>query len=99
MSKLQNKVLALIRQDPRIADNDDDLIASVWRASGWNDRLSLEENLRNMPQPESITRCRRKLHEEGKITYSDEADKRREQQYREHTDKYSKPQAISWLDD
>ena len=72
---------AIIRRayfrDPRVADDDALLISEVWKACGWDDRQKLLYNLRNMPNPETITRTRRKLISEGLIKPSMSATERR----------------------
>ena len=65
------------------------LLAAVWREEGWNDSLTLLDNLKRVSNPETITRARRKLHELGLIEYSDEADARREKEMIRHIDENS----------
>lgn len=76
-NKMQQLVLAAIRRNPGVENDDAALIAAVWRIKGWDDGVSLEDNIRRMPRPESITRRRRELHNMGLITYSDEANESR----------------------
>lgn len=64
-------------RDPRVADDDALLLAIVWKLLGWNNDKSLYKNLKNMPSPETITRTRRKLIEEGLIVPSMDATERR----------------------
>lgn len=98
-SKLRNRVLAVIQANPGVEDDDKQLLAAVWREEGWLEYLSLDDNLKRVSNPESITRCRRKLHELGLIEYSAEADKRREKEMLRHLDENSDHKAVSWLND
>lgn len=77
LNKKQALVYKVIQLNPGVQNSDNDLIAAVWRYEGWNDQLSLEENLRRVTRPETITRRRRDLHTMGLIEYSKEADKQR----------------------
>lgn len=89
MSRIQDRVLRVIHSNPGVEDDDKQLLAAVWREEGWNDRLTLLDNLKRVSNPESITRARRKLHELGLIEYSDEADKRREKEMIRHLEENS----------
>lgn len=73
INRMQKLVLTAINQNPGVQNDDAALIAAVWRSKGWDDGVSLEDNIRRMPRPESITRRRRELHNMGLITYTDEA--------------------------
>ena len=92
-------VLRVIYSNPGVQDDDKLLLAAVWREEGWNDNLTLLDNLKRVSNPETITRARRKLHELGLIEYSDEADARREKEMLRHIDENSSPKAVSWLND
>lgn len=76
-----NKMRILIRQaysrDKKVANDDVLLLSEVWMASGWDNSKSLLQNLKNMPSPETVTRTRRKLVEEGLICPSMSATERR----------------------
>ena len=73
ISKLENRVRALLDARPALRDDDQRLVANVWwqalKTNGYDpDRLSgtgliqmFAEN--KLPNPDSITRARRKLQE------------------------------------
>lgn len=88
MSKNLFDLVVEICQDPRAADSDTILLERVWLRQGWTQQHSLYANLSTVSSPESITRARRKAHQEGLITYSKEALARREQEYRNKLDEY-----------
>lgn len=69
-------------RDPRVADDDALLLSIVWKLLGWNNDKSLYKNLKNMPSPETITRTRRRLIEEGLIVASKDATERRYQSFK-----------------
>ena len=73
-TRIQDRVLRVIHSNPGVEDDDKQLLAAVWREEGWNDSLTLLDNLKRVSNPETVTRARRKLHELGLIEYSDEAD-------------------------
>ena len=77
LTKNQSYVLEIINKNPGIQNDDIKLFEAVWISQGWDDTKSLYWNLSRVMHPESITRCRRKLHEYGLITYSDKALKSR----------------------
>lgn len=97
MSRVEDLILQAYATDPKVVDHDWYLIGAMWKLDGWDDGKSLFENLKVAIQAESITRARRKLHEDGKIKYSDEAEERRYEQYKEKTEEYGSPTVI--LDD
>lgn len=82
LSKLQNDVYKVIKSNPGVQNDDAALVAAVWREKGWIDNRPLEDNIRVMPRSESITRRRRELHQMGLISYSQEADKTREEAFK-----------------
>lgn len=87
--KMKEIVIQAYHTDPNIVNDDALLLAYVWGRFGWVHEASLEENLRRMPQAESITRARRKAHEEGLIKYSKEADTKRMEAFKENREYYS----------
>ena len=99
LNSKQQKVLRIIKSNPDIANDDKKLLAAVWRAEGWSDQLTLEDNLKMVSNSETIVRVRRRLHELGYIEYSDEADKRREKEMLRHLEENGTPKAVSWLND
>jgi hypothetical protein len=95
----QKRVLALIQNHPRAANDDAYLLDIYWHEyDGWLDNRSLYDNLSRATPPGAITRCRRKLHELGYITYSKEADKAREDKFIEYRDENSNYSAVRWAD-
>lgn len=97
LSRLQQIVFNVIQQFPGVQDDDAALTAAVWRSTGWSDYATLEENVRIMARPESITRRRRELHQMGLIAYSDKAMRRRTNAFINERDKNN--QAATWLKD
>lgn len=95
----QRKVLDVIKGNPGVQNNDAKLIAAVWRWQGWNDLLTLEQNIMRVMRPDSVTRRRRELHEYGLITYSKEADQERTEAFIKERDSHSDGKAIAWLYD
>ena len=96
INKKQALVLSVIKANPSVANNDADLIAAVWRKEGWNDNLSLEANIKRVTRSETITRARRKLHEDGHITYSKQALTERSEAFNNARQMYSK-QTFNWF--
>lgn len=94
LNRLQQIVYNVIQQFPGVQDDDAALTAAVWRVTGWSDYATLEENVRLVARPESITRRRRELHQMGLITYSDKAMRRRTEAFINERDKHSK---ANWL--
>lgn len=86
---LQRKVYKLIQEQPGIQNDDSKLVSAFWRANGWNDNLTLEENMPKMTYGETICRRRRELHDMGLITYSPEALKSRTVAFRNEQNVHS----------
>lgn len=88
INKLQQQVLGVIQRTPAAADDDALLLERFWiEVDGWDESKSLYWNLSRSRRPESITRRRRELYNMGLITYSKDADKKREEAFlneREH---------------
>lgn len=99
MNKIDEVILRLYRADKAIVNDAHRLTEQVWYEFGWNDSRSLWDNLSRVPLQESIARRRRELHEKGLIQYSEEADKKREQQFVEIRNEKSNYSAVSWLND
>ena len=89
--QLDRLILQLYAERPTIVDDDAKLVAAVWHNLGWDYTATLYENLKRMPQADSITRSRRKLHEKGLIKYSDHAEARRYNKYIEVTSEHGDP--------
>ena len=68
---MRDKILALIKKNPALADDDKRLIASVWWTEGWKDE-ELYNHLKKVSSPETMRRTRAKLTEEGLIKPSPE---------------------------
>lgn len=64
-------------KNKKVADDDTLLLSEVWKMSGWDRDKSLLENLRSVPNPETIRRTRQKLVAEGLIEPSLTATERR----------------------
>lgn len=85
---IRQVILELYREDPDVVNDEMKLLDRVWGKYGWDETKSRYDNLCRMPHPETISRHRRKLHEQGKIKYSTQADERREQQYIAYRDEH-----------
>lgn len=64
---IRSKIQRAYYKNPRVADDDMLLLNEIWKASGWSNCVSLLENLRKMPSPETIRRTRQKLVQDGVI--------------------------------
>lgn len=64
--KMRAKILNLVKQDSRFANDDKLLIAAIWWQEGWKDK-DLYKHLQEVSSPETIRRTRAKLVEEGLI--------------------------------
>jgi len=89
MTDKEKLVYRIYQDNSKLVDDDKDLIPAVWRLEGWRDDLTLEQNFRRVSNPESITRARRKLHENGDIKYSKQSEDKRYELYKEKTEEYS----------
>lgn len=87
---IDDAILAIYARYPQAVNDDAVLLDTVWRLLGWDESKSLYYNLVRLPRPESITRARRKLHEDGKIVYSKQAMERRTKEFVAKRDQYSK---------
>lgn len=63
---MRDRIVALVRANPSLANDDKKLIACVWYEEGWHDP-QLYTNLKRVSSPETIRRTRAKLVEEGII--------------------------------
>ena len=95
--KIRSVIIELYNENRNVVNNDVLLLERVWLKLGWDEGKSLYDNLSRVPRPESITRRRRELHEEGLIEYSKAADKEREQAFKNEVEMHG--QAVSWLYD
>jgi len=90
----QQKVMAAYDTDPNCVNEEHRLLEAVWLKEGWDNNRSLYWNLQRVSHPESISRARRKLHELGLITYSEESLERRMGYYKEMQDEYGQPYMV-----
>lgn len=79
---MRDRIKALVKADPTLADDDKRLIASVWYLEGWTDS-GLYEKLKSVSSPETIRRTRAKLVEEGIIKPSAKTQEARYQDYKQ----------------
>ena len=84
----QQHILDVIEANPGIQNDEMKLLEAVWLAEGWDQSKSLSFNLIRVTHPETISRCRRLLHEKEYITYSEKSDKKRYKTYIEMTNEY-----------
>lgn len=73
---MREKILALVKKDPRYANDDKLLIATIWWYEGWEDK-ELYKHLQSVSSPETIRRTRAKLVEEGLIVPNDKVQQAR----------------------
>lgn len=90
-SQVDRMILALYKERPTVVDEDSKLIAAIWHNMGWDYTDTLYNNLKRMPQAETIARRRRVLHERGEIKYSEAAEARRYKKYLEVKDDLGYP--------
>ena len=96
LNKKQRNVYQVIQRNPSAANDDAILLERYWvEVDGWDESKSLYWNLSRVTRPETITRRRRELYNMGLITYSEAADKSREEAYINEK-QYA---AIPWLKD
>lgn len=93
--KIRSVILDLYHENKSIVNDEVRLLEQVWLRLGWSHNRSLYENLCSLPRPESISRRRRELHQEGLIEYSAKADKERYEAFKNERESA----AISWLKD
>jgi len=74
---IREQILRIYEKNPNIVNDDKALIACIWELNDWEYGLDLYTNLKRMPSSETIRRTRQKLHQEGLIKYSKEAETRR----------------------
>lgn len=74
---IRDQILAVYAKDSRMVNDDKALIACIWELNDWDYSTDLYTNLKRMPSSETIRRTRQKLHQEGLIKYSKEAETRR----------------------
>jgi hypothetical protein len=79
---MRDKIEALVKSDPELANDDKRLIATIWWQEGWRDP-ELLANLKKVSSPETIRRTRAKLVEEGVITPSEKTQEARYQDYKQ----------------
>ena len=79
---MRQRIKALVRANPSLADDDKKLIASIWYLEGWRDP-NLFENLKKVSSPETIRRTRAKMVEEGIIKPSKKATEARYNEYKQ----------------
>ena len=79
---MRDRIVALVRNNPDLANDDKRLIAAIWYLEGWRD-VDLYANLKKVSSPETIRRTRAKLVEEGLIKPSKEVQEFRYQEYKQ----------------
>ena len=79
---MRQRIKALVRANPSLADDDKKLIASIWYLEGWRDP-NLFENLKKVSSPETIRRTRAKMVEEGIIKPSKKVTEARYNDYKQ----------------
>lgn len=99
LTGIQANLLKLWKSDQTICDNDDRMVAMYWTVFDRWDSIegNLYEKLKSMTSYDSLTRARRLLNEYSYITYSKDAQKRREEQYKEKTEEYSNTDVFAMM--
>ncbi len=96
-NSIKSKVLKVIQNNPHCANDDAALLECYWtQIDGWNHEHSLYWNLSRVTPGESITRIRRKLHEEGLIEYSEDTLESRTKRFNEEREQYSMADAFGF---
>jgi len=87
-SKIAKKIYNLYLEDERVASDDALLLARYW-GKDWDYQASLESNLKRLTRPETITRCRRKLINNGTIKATAQAELERYEAFKAERDEHS----------
>ena len=90
LTKIQNKVLYIIKMWPESANDDAALLSNYWNFwDGWQEDKSLHWNLSRVTRPETLSRRRRELYNLGLIEYSTNSLNRRTEAYKNETEGHS----------
>ena len=91
ITPLQKRILGIIQDSPRAA-NDDPMLIDLYyhQYDGWDDDKSLYENLCRASPPGSLTRARRKLHEFGLIVYTKDTEEARYEEFKKYKEEYGR---------
>ena len=96
LTKIQNKVLYIIKMWPESANDDAALLSNYWNFwDGWQEDKSLYWNLSRVTRPETISRRKRELYNLGLIKYSEERQKVVMEAFKNERDH----KAVSWIND
>lgn len=85
----QRLVYDAIKEYPEAANDDAILLAAVWHKEGWHQPLDLEDNLKRVSRPETLSRRRRELFNLGLIEYSPKAMKSRMDAFKNERERHS----------
>lgn len=93
--KVSQLVEDALKRWPQTRDSDKKLILAVWSEQGL--RLTPEQKklFYQVASPESITRCRRKLQEQGKYPASKSVEEQRFKKFKEYKDNFGQQYAKS----
>lgn len=89
---IEDNVKRILEENPLACKNDFILCLEYWKITGQiklykrkkDIIIKIDENrITEITQPESISRARRKLHQEGKIVYDQETEKTRKDRQQE----------------
>ncbi len=80
---MRRKVLRAVAARPKAAEDDKLLISLIWIEEGWDDGLTLYQNLKRLSSPETIRRTRQKLQQEGLIKPSEKVIDERYEDYKQ----------------
>lgn len=89
LTKSQTLVLAVIKANEGVQNNEHKLLEAVWLSQGWQEDKSLYWNITRVMHAETVARARRTLYDLGLITYSKEALKFRDSAFRKEQNAHS----------
>lgn len=90
---MRERIIKLCKENPKLADDDKRLIATIWWYEGWKDP-ELYEKLKMVSSPETIRRTRAKLVQEGIITPSEAVTEMRYNEYKDARAAVGEPVSI-----
>lgn len=98
LNSIERTVYNAIALDKELANDDVLLLEKVWQLYGWDENITLKQNLLRVPSAQSIIRSRRRLHQKGLIEYRKDTLERRYKMFQEKTVEYSENRSIlDWL--
>lgn len=99
MKNLDKEVKQVLRDYPETRDSDTELVARVWEVYGLEFTPEQRRLIAVIPKTESITRCRRKLQEQGLYRANRQVEKVRKQKASMIREQIPKTQQVASLFD